>query len=303
MEKIITARVTENLLGKYILEDKNNNKYEAILTGNVKSKNSVLIGDMVEFNKSYDKYTIRKVLPRKNSLIRPPVSNIDNLVIMLSVASPSPDYILLDKQIILCKSKNITPVICVNKTDLLENTEEAKEELNYIMKVYTNLGIKVIYTSTVKKEGMDKLKEVLRRKVSAFSGNSGVGKSSITKEILGCKNEEILIGKVGEKTNKGKHTTKYVKLYSLQDNTYILDTPGFSSYELYDIDYKNLPSYYPEFKDIKCDYEDCMHVNEDISVCRVKKLVKEGIIDKKRYERYVYIYNKLKELDDKKYKR
>ena len=100
MEKIITARVTENLLGKYILEDKNNNKYEAILTGNVKSKNSVLIGDMVEFNKSYDKYTIRKVLPRKNSLIRPPVSNIDTLVIMLSVASPSPDYILLDKQII-----------------------------------------------------------------------------------------------------------------------------------------------------------------------------------------------------------
>ena len=143
-------------------------------------------------------------------------------------------------------------------------------------------------------------------------GVAGSGKTSVAMHRVSyllykyretLKNEDILIGKVGEKTNKGKHTTKYVKLYSLQDNTYILDTPGFSSYELYDIDYKNLPSYYPEFKDIKCDYEDCMHVNEDISVCRVKKLVKEGIIDKKRYERYVYIYNKLKELDDKKYKR
>lgn len=303
MEKIIIAKVTENLLGKYILEDENNNKFEAILTGNMKRKDYILIGDMVECRKSYDKYTINRILPRKNTLIRPPVSNIDNLVIMLSISSPVPDYILLDKQIILCKSKNITPIIYINKIDLLKDSEEARKELEYITKVYNNLGLKIILGSAVNKEGIDELRQVLNKKISAFSGNSGVGKSSITKELLGNKSEEILIGNVGIKTNKGKHTTKYVKLYTLSDNTYILDTPGFSSYELYDVEYKELPKYYPEFNKVKCDYEDCMHVNEDISVCSVKKLVKDKIIDEKRYERYVYIYNKLKEIDDKKYKR
>lgn len=304
MEKIIIARVTENLLGKYILEDKENNKFEAILTGNIKRKNNILIGDIVECKKNYDKYTITKMLPRKNILIRPPVANIDNLVIMISISSPSPDYMLLDKQIVLCKSKNITPIICVNKIDLLSSNTGVKKELDYIKRVYENIGIKVIYTSIIKKEGIEDLKNILRGKVSAFSGNSGVGKSSITKEILGdIINENIEVGNIAQKTNRGKHTTKYVKLYTLPNNTYILDTPGFSSYEVYDIEYRELTKYYPEFNKVRCNYEDCMHVNEDISVCNVKKLVKDKIIDEKRYERYMYIYNKLKEIDDRKYKR
>ncbi|MDD3304214.1 MAG: ribosome small subunit-dependent GTPase A [Clostridia bacterium] len=304
MEKTIVAKVTENLLDKYVLEDENGNRLEAILTGNAKKKSNILIGDMVECSKNGDVYTIHNVLIRKNMLIRPPVANIDILVIVISITSPKPDYILLDKQLLICKSKNIKPIICINKIDLLNSDTEAKLELEYIQKVYGKLEIDIVYTSTLKQEGIEELKKLLNGKTSAFSGNSGVGKSSIAKEMINkVMNEEILTGNVSKKTNKGKHTTKYIKLYHLDNQTYILDTPGFSSYELYDIDYKELSTFYAEFNEIKCDFEDCRHVNEDSKVCSIKRQVNEGMIDRGRYERYVYLYNKLKEIDDRKYKR
>ena len=148
------------------------------------------------------------------------------------------------------------------------------------------------------------MKNEIKGYTSAFSGNSGVGKSSITKLITAdiAKEEKIEIGDIGIKSKRGKHTTKYVKLYSIDNDTYILDTPGFSSYELYDIKYDEIKNYYNEFKEFHCMYDDCNHVNEDISVCCIKKEVENGKIDKARYDRYVYIYEKLKDMYDRRYK-
>jgi len=144
------------------------------------------------------------------------------------------------------------------------------------------------------------LKSFLYGKTSAFSGNSGVGKSSITQEILNDYPKTIDIGEIGQKSKRGKHTTKSVNLYALNNNTYILDTPGFSSYELYDVEHKELRNYYKEFINCNCDYDDCAHVIEADTACDVKRKVKDENIDCGRYERYVYIYNKLKEKYDRK---
>lgn len=287
----------------YIINKSNSNDIIfAKARGNVKKQGNILVGDIVEFEKTNEDYMITKVLERENFLIRPPVSNIDQMIIVVSIGAPVPDYILLDKQIILCLSKNIIPVICVNKIDLISEDQKAQEDLSYIKKVYEKLGIKVIYVSALRNQGIEQLKELLSNKTSAFSGNSGVGKSSITKQILDSYPEKIEVGEIGKKSKRGKHTTKSVKLYSLSNNSYILDTPGFSSYELYDIDHKKLRDYYNEFRYCTCDYDDCAHVIESKDVCEVKRKVEENKIDNGRYERYVYIYNKLKEKYDKRYK-
>lgn len=290
-------KVTRILMSTYLVEN-GKEKIQAIPSGNTKKRGNIIVGDRVIVKKSYDKYVIDKVMDRKNYFIRPPVANIDQMIIVLAIKDPAPDYMLLDKEIILCLSKNIIPIICINKVDLVGNNDK---EIEYIKNVYENIGLKVVYTSINDKNSIDELKELLKGKVSAFSGNSGVGKSSITKMILGDK-KDIEIGEIGQKTNRGKHTTKHVELYTICDDTYILDTPGFSSYELYDVEYRELKNYYSEFEKCHCDFEDCAHVIEDSKVCDVKRKVEEGIIDKDRYERYVYIYNKLKEQYDRRYK-
>ena len=295
------ARIKEIALDKYILEILDTQEeITASIRGNTKKKNSILVGDLVEVEKSYDRYMIEKVLDRKNSLIRPPVANIDNLVIVVSLANPRPDFFLLDKQIVLCISKNITPIIVINKIDL-NLTEKTKSDISYIREVYMKLGIKVIEVSSKEGIGIDTLKASLKNKISAFSGNSGVGKSSIINAIFEDKINKAIVSDVARKTNRGKHTTKHVRIYTDKD-MYILDTPGFSSYELYDIEYKKLKEFYPEFEKHKCEYLDCNHVNESVEVCKVKEAVDKNLINKDRYGRYIELFSKLKEQDDKKYK-
>ena len=292
------ARVKEIVLNEYILENiEDNSEIKASLRGNIKRKNGILVGDLVEVELSYDRYMIKKILPRKNSLIRPPVANIDNLVIVVSLSSPSPDFFLLDKQIVLAKSKDILPIIVINKIDL-NISDITSKDLSYIKNVYGNLGIQIIEVSAKNNVEIDVLKEKLHNKISAFSGNSGVGKSSIINKIFGT---NTLTYEVAKKTNRGRHTTKHVKIYKNED-MYVLDTPGFSSYELYDIEYKELKNYYPDFLECKCDYLDCSHVFENEKVCGVKKAINDGRIDKNRYDRYVELFKKLKDEYDRKYK-
>ena len=295
------ARVKEIVLDKYVLEILENKKeIIASIKGNTKRKNSIIVGDVVEVNEFYDRNMIEKVYDRKNVLIRPPVANIDCLIIVISIDTPKPDFLLLDKELALCFNKNILPIIAVNKVDL-NVTEDTKRDLKYIKKVYGNLGVEIIEVSAKENTGIDRLTKELKNKISAFSGNSGVGKSSIINSIFKDKYKMASTSETSKKTKKGRHTTKYVKIYE-KDNMYILDTPGFSSFELYDIEYKNLKNLYPDFKEYDCDYLDCNHVNEDISVCSIKKAVEKGKIDKGRYNRYVELFKKLKEIDDKKYK-
>lgn len=292
------ARVKEIVLNEYILENiEDNCEIKASLRGNIKRKNGILVGDLVEVEVSYDRYMIKKILPRKNSLIRPPVANIDNLVIVVSLSSPSPDFFLLDKQIVLAKFKDILPIIVINKIDL-NISDITNKDLSYIKNVYGNLGFQIIEVSAKNNVGIDVLKKKLHNKISAFSGNSGVGKSSIINTIFGTNS---LTFEVAKKTNRGRHTTKHVKIYKNED-MYVLDTPGFSSYELYDIEYKELKNYYPDFLEYKCDYLDCSHVFENEKVCGVKKAINDGKIDKNRYDRYVELFKKLKDEYDRKYK-
>lgn len=292
------ARVKEIVLNEYVLENiEDNSEFKASLRGNIKRKNGILVGDLVEVEVSYDRYMIKKILPRKNSLIRPPVANIDNLVIVVSLSTPSPDFFLLDKQIVLAKFKDILPIIVINKIDL-NISDITNKDLSYIKNVYGNLGFQIIEVSAKNNIGIDVLKEKLHNKISAFSGNSGVGKSSIINKIFGT---DSLTFEVAKKTNRGRHTTKHVKIYKNED-MYVLDTPGFSSYELYDIEYKELKNYYPDFLECKCDYLDCSHVFENEKVCGVKKAINDGRIDKNRYDRYVELFKKLKDEYDRKYK-
>lgn len=292
------ARVKEIVLNEYVLENiEDNSEFKASLRGNIKRKNGILVGDVVEVEVSYDRYMIKKILPRKNSLIRPPVANIDNLVIVVSLSTPSPDLFLLDKQIVLAKFKDILPIIVINKIDL-NISDITNKDLSYIKNVYGNLGFQIIEVSAKNNIGIDVLKEKLHNKISAFSGNSGVGKSSIINKIFGTNS---LTFEVAKKTNRGRHTTKHVKIYKNED-MYVLDTPGFSSYELYDIEYKDLKNYYPDFLECKCDYLDCSHVFENEKVCGVKKAINDGRIDKNRYDRYVELFKKLKDEYDRKYK-
>ena len=292
------ARVKEIVLNEYVLENiEDNSEFKASLRGNIKRKNGILVGDLVEVEVSYDRYMIKKILPRKNSLIRPPVANIDNLVIVVSLSTPSPDFFLLDKQIVLAKFKDILPIIVINKIDL-NISDITNKDLSYIKNVYGNLGFQIIEVSAKNNIGIDVLKEKLHNKISAFSGNSGVGKSSIINKIFGTNS---LTFEVAKKTNRGRHTTKPVKIYKNED-MYVLDTPGFSSYELYDIEYKELKNYYPDFLECKCDYLDCSHVLENEKVCGVKKAINDGRIDKNRYDRYVELFKKLKDEYDRKYK-
>lgn len=294
----IRSKVVEILLDKYITVDEESySLHTAILPGNMK-KNKIYVGDIVNINKSYDTYVITEIIKRKNSVIRPPVSNIDQMILLVSIDNPKPDYILLDKQIILCRSKNINPVICINKIDLLNDKLDI--DLNYIKNTYIN--IEILEISSKNEIGLDKLKEKLKDKTSAFSGNSGVGKSSVISKLLNDNLLNIEIGEIASKINKGKHTTKYVKLYSIDKNSYILDTPGFSSYDLYDIESEDLKKYYDEFSKYTCDYLDCNHINEGMQECKVKQAVNNNEIDSARYERYKYIYASLKDKEDVKYK-
>ena len=280
---------------KCVAVDDNKKSYTATIKGSIKSS-KIYVGDNICLEEKSGVYVVDKIMERKNYFIRPPVSNIDYMIITLSIDSPKPDYMLLDKQIILCKKKGIIPLILITKKDLLNS--ENKIHLDYINRVYSKLGIEVYSISSNQNELLTDVITLKKGKVYAFSGNSGVGKSTVISNLT--KDYTIETSNVSEKTNRGRHTTKYVKIYEV-DKAYILDTPGFSSYDLIDIEYKELKKYYDDFSKIDCIYSDCNHTSE--KECLVKEEVEKGNIDKSRYERYLKMFSELKIKDDMKYKR
>ena len=240
-----------------------------------------LVGDFVEVNNN----VIEKIYPRKNEFIRPPIANIDQFIIVLAAANPKPDLMLVDKQIIMAEKNGVEPIICINKIDL-------KSDYTDIIETYENIGYQVITTDAKNGFGIEKLAVVLNNKVTAFTGNSGVGKSALTNNIF---NEEVSIeGETSEKLEKGKHTTKHVELFEFAINSYIADTPGFSSFELQGVNYKELDEYFLEFVPHKenCEYRGCTHIKE--INCGIKKAINKRRIDKGRYDRYCELYEKLK---------
>ncbi len=258
--------------------------FETRARGNFRhSKVEPIVGDDVEFK--YEEKTlgyIEKVYPRKNMLTRPRVSNVDLALIVIPVLDPKYNLVIIDKTIIQAEHEGIDLAIVINKSDL---DEESAEEL---ARIYKNSGFETFVISD-KDDNIESLRAYLHGKTVALCGVSGAGKSTITSRIL---NKEVEVGKVSQKTKRGKHTTRHTEIL-YNDDIYIFDTPGFSSLTL-KIDEEDLKNYFREFKNFNtCKFNNCNHIKEP--KCAVKDAVDRGQIEKSRYENYLYIFNELKE--------
>lgn len=256
-------------------------------------KENLVVGDYVEIRENeynIGKYIITRVLPRKNSIPRPKLANLDKLFILIA-PEPKPDFLLVDKLIIYCSINNIEPIIIINKCDIASD-----QFINGVYEQYKDNKIYVISAKSI--IGIDKVKEELLDTFSAVCGQSAVGKSSFINAIM----PELALETQGlsEKIQRGKHTTRVNQVF-IANNFMIADTPGFSSLEL-NIDYRDLSKYYNEFENYECDckYLDCSHIKEGKD-CGVYLAVNEGKINKDRYTRYIDLYNKLKEIWENKY--
>ena len=302
---MMQGKIIGNISNMYKIKTEEK-EYNAYARGKFKNEEIIpLVGDMVEItllsedqisnsekNNATIDAVIERILPRKNSLKRPKVANVDQIIFILSAKHPKPDLLMLDKQLAYAEFIGIEPIIIINKMDLA-NCEEIK-------KLYTQVGYKTLIASAKEIIGIDEIKEILRNKTSVFSGNSGVGKSSIINAIYGFNKTEE--GEVSKKNKKGKNTTTDTKLYEIEENTFIADTPGFSSFEISEIESSELDKCFIEFKEkIKnCEFIGCTHIKEEN--CGIKEAVKNGEISEDRYERYCTIYEELKDKEKNRWK-
>ena len=247
-----------------------------------------LVGDMVQFSRQGQKGTVEELLPRKNSFIRPAVANLDLLVVFASGVTPVTEPFLIDRICAIAGNQNVPVVICVNKSDLSRGEE--------LLDIYRGSGFSVISTSAETGEGVEELNQLLSGRLSAFTGNSGVGKSS----ILNCLDAHLAlpVGEVSKKLGRGRHTTRHVEIYKLPDGTFIADTPGFSSFDTERMDLvlkENLQFAFRDFAPFvgKCQFTDCAHLAEP--GCAVRQALERGEIRQTRYNSYLRLYEKAKE--------
>ena len=286
-----------NISNTYNIET-SEKKYVAYARGKFKNQDiKPLVGDKVEIevtDEEKNEAIIEEIQQRKNEIKRPKIANIDQIVFIISTKNPKPDLLMLDKQLAYAEKIKVEPIIVVNKCDL-------KDIYEYIKELYSKVGYKVIVTSAKQNIGIEELKQNLQNKISVFSGNSGVGKSSIINAVFN--KEKTQEGEISQKNKKGKNTTTDTKLYKLKQNTYIADTPGFSSFEINEIESTELDKcfreFLPEIK--KCEFVGCTHIKEEN--CGIKKAIKEGKISTERYERYCIMYKEIKEKEKRRNKR
>lgn len=256
-----------------------------------KDKQKPLVGDNVKIEvlKEEEKTgLIVELLPRKSELIRPAVANIDQALVIFAIVKPQPNFNLLDRFLIMMEQQGIPCMICFNKLDL----DEAGEGDAY-KAMYESSGYPCIQVSAKNGEGIEELKKMLQGKTTTVAGPSGVGKSSIINELQSGIRMET--GDISTKIERGKHTTRHSEFITMDENTYILDTPGFSSLGLFDMEKEDLAGYYREFAKYECfcKFGGCAHINEP--VCGIKEAVAEGQIPVMRYENYKLLYQELKE--------
>lgn len=253
------------------------------------TESRILVGDWVVISYINDKEgVIEEILPRKNQLIRPAIANIDQAVIVLSFTAPKPDLLLLDRLLVLINAAELEPVICINKSDLCNEGLDLADNI----RVYQDIGYRLVITSTVDNTGIKELKELLNEKVSTFVGPSGVGKSSLLNSIVsGLK---LPIGAISTKLQRGKHTTRQVELISLPCGGLVADTPGFSQLSLTGLAMEDLQKYFPEIWSTahNCKFRGCLHHKEP--ECAVMKEVSLGNVSKHRYENYLALMAELK---------
>jgi len=239
----------------------------------------LFVGDIVEFSAD----GISVLCPRINLCTRPSVANLDALIIVLAVL-PSPDYILVDKLLILCAQQKITPILCLNKKDI-----STKGFLKKVQNDYKHFNIFIVSAKSGK--NIKRFKKAIKNKFVGFCGQSAVGKTSILNALN--KDFTLEVGDLSKKTDRGKHTTRTTEIFKLFKNTYICDTPGFSKISLSEFDPNTLKDYYPEFKEAEkgCKFSMCLHINEPD--CKVQELVDSGKISEDRYYRYLDIHDEV----------
>ena len=246
---------------------------------------SPLTGDLVEISVEKGKGMVERILPRKNHFIRPAVANVDALVVFAANVNPVTEPFLIDRVAAIAGDQNVPVYLCVNKCDLDPATD--------LVRIYEHAGFPVIRTSAQTGEGVEELRALLTGKLTAFTGNSGVGKSSILNRL--APELQLETGEVSEKLGRGRHTTRHVELFPLGENTYVADTPGFSSFDTDQMELilkENLQYAFPDFGSFigKCRFDDCSHRKEPD--CAVRSAVDAGEIETSRYESYLRLYEK-----------
>lgn len=288
----MTGKIIKGIGGFYYVVCENGITYECKAKGVFRNRKiKPLVGDNVEIeilDEEKNLGNIEDILPRFNWLNRPAVANVDQTVIIFAVYAPAPNFNLLDRFLINMEQHEVPTVICFNKVDL-----EGFRQSEDICRSYTKSGYEVLFISAESGYGIDVLEAVIKGKTTVFAGPSGVGKSSTLNSLFPDAN--VQTGGLSEKIQRGKHTTRHSELMFVDDDTYIMDTPGFSSLYTEGIEAEDLKLYFPEIAAYTgtCKFNMCNHISEP--GCLVKKAVSDGRISKMRYDDYVMIYNELKE--------
>ena len=256
-----------------------------------KEGNSPLTGDIVEISVEHGKGMVERILPRKNSFVRPAVANIDMLIVFAANVNPVTEPFLIDRVAAIAGDQEVQVVLCVNKCDLDPAVD--------LVRIYEHAGFPVIRASAETGEGVEELRQLIRGKLTAFTGNSGVGKSSMLNRL--CPELALPTGEVSEKLGRGRHTTRHVELYPLEGDTYIADTPGFSSFDTDQMEIilkENLQYAFPDFSEYigKCQFHDCSHRSEP--GCVVRTAVETGEIEASRYDSYLRLYEKSSQIKE-----
>lgn len=286
------GKIIKGIAGFYYVHDGRSKIYECKAKGVFRNRNiKPLVGDDVEFMVLDEKEgtgNIDAILPRKNKLIRPAVSNVDQAVVVFAVTEPLPNLNLLDRFLVMMERQEIPVIICFNKIDL-----SGGKEIEELRAIYGPVGYTLHFISTYEAAGLEKLHELIAGKTTVLAGPSGVGKSSITNFLQPEARMET--GVVSEKIKRGKHTTRHSELFFVENGTYMMDTPGFSSMYIEDLEPNELKDYFPEFSEYEeeCRFLGCIHVGE--KVCGVKTAVADGKISRSRYDNYLLLYQELKD--------
>lgn len=286
------GKIIKGIAGFYYIHTPGKGVYECKAKGAFRNqKIKPLVGDNVEIDiidEEAKKGNIVEILERKNQLVRPAVSNVDQALIIFAAAEPTPNLNLLDRFLITMLRQDVETIVCFNKSDIV-----TIKEIKLLEETYERCGYHVIFTSTLRNEGIDQIRELLQNKTTVLAGPSGVGKSSIINMIKPDANMET--GTISEKIKRGKHTTRHSELFNVDETTYIMDTPGFSSLYINEIIENDLKDYFPEFLEYEgyCRFNGCIHINEPD--CGVKEALEEGKISNIRYNNYVDMYHELKD--------
>lgn len=290
--------IVSNISNQYIVETQDDKKYECGAKGKLKIEDiSPVVGDRVQIDlieNEPNKAMIKHILQRKNYIKRPKLANLTRIILVVSLKMPKPDLLLLDKQLAFAEFLRIKPMIILNKTDL-----EKAEKVEEIKQIYTQIGYQVILTNAKEKIGIKEIKQNLKGQISAFSGNSGVGKSTLLNGIF--EKEQTKEGDISRKNKKGKNTTTDICLYKIDQQTYIADTPGFSTFDIYEIPKEELYQYFIELKmyEKHCKFVGCTHIKEQ--ECGIKEALQQGKIADSRYQNYCKIYRHLRDREEHKW--